>query len=47
MIMELGMEHYEFKLYTAYINDDPELILTYRNSHKISDSDKLIRVGDV
>ena len=23
------MEHYELKLYTVYINDDPELTLTY------------------
>ena len=29
MIMKLGMEHYELKLYTVYINDDPELILIY------------------
>ena len=30
MIMKLGMvEHYELKLYTVYINDDPELTLTY------------------
>ena len=29
MIMKLGMEHYELKLYTAYINDDPKLTLTY------------------
>ena len=31
MIMKLGMEHYELKLYTVYynINDDPELNLTY------------------
>ena len=29
MIMKLGMEHYELKLYTAYINGDPELTLTY------------------
>ena len=29
MIMKLGMEHYELKLYTFYINDYPELILTY------------------
>ena len=25
MIMKLGMEHYELKLYTVYINDDPDL----------------------
>ena len=29
MIMKLGMEHYKLKLYTFYINDDPELTLTY------------------
>ena len=29
MIMKLGMEHYELKLYKVYINDDPELIFTY------------------
>ena len=28
MIMKLGMEHYELKLYTVYINDDPDLTLT-------------------
>ena len=29
MIIRLGREHYELKLYTVYINDDPELTLTY------------------
>ena len=29
MIMKLGMEYYELKLYTVYRNDDPELTLTY------------------
>ena len=29
MIMKLGKEHYELKLYKVYINDDPELTLTY------------------
>ena len=29
MIMKLGMEHYVLKLYKVYINDDPELTLTY------------------
>ena len=24
MIMKLGMEHYVLKLYTVYINDDPD-----------------------
>ena len=29
MILKLGMVHYVLKLYKAYINDDPELTLTY------------------
>ena len=29
MIMKLGMEYNEPKLYTGHINDDPKLILTY------------------
>ena len=29
MIMKLGMEYYELKLYTVHINDDPGLTLTY------------------
>ena len=29
MIMKLGTEHYKLKLYTFYINDDPELTLTH------------------
>ena len=29
MILKLGMEHYVPKLYKVYINDDPELTLTY------------------
>ena len=29
MIIKHGMEHYELKLYSVYINDDPELTLTY------------------
>ena len=29
MILKLGMEHYELKLYKVYINDDTELTLTY------------------
>ena len=29
MIMKLGMEHYKLKLYLVYINEDPELTLTY------------------
>ena len=29
MIMKLVMEYYVLKLYKGYINDDPELTLTY------------------
>ena len=29
MIMKLGMEQYVLKLYKVYINDDPELTMTY------------------
>ena len=29
MIMKLGMEYYERKLYNVHINDDPGLTLTY------------------
>ena len=29
MMMKLGMVHYELKLYTVYIIDDPVLTLTY------------------
>ena len=29
MIMKLVMEHWVLKLYNIYINDDPELTLTY------------------
>ena len=29
MILKLGMEHYELKLYKVYINEDLELTLTY------------------
>ena len=29
MILKLGMEHYELKLYKVYINDDLEVTLTY------------------
>ena len=29
MIMELGMEQYELKICKVYINDDPELTLTF------------------
>ena len=42
MIMKLGMEHYELMLYTVYINDDPELILTYFTA--ISNLVKLVSV---
>ena len=29
MIMKLGMDYHELKLYTVHINDDPGLTLTY------------------
>ena len=29
MFMKLGMEQYALKLYKVYINDEPELTLTY------------------
>ena len=29
MIMKLGIEHYVLKLYKVYINDDPDLTMTY------------------
>ena len=29
MILKLGMKHWGLKLYKVYINDDPELTLTY------------------
>ena len=29
MILKLGMQHLGLKLYKVYINDDPELTLTY------------------
>ena len=29
MIIKLAMEQYVLKLYKVYINDDPELTLTY------------------
>ena len=29
MITKLSMEHYKLKFYLVYINDDPELTLTY------------------
>ena len=29
MILKLGMDHYDLKLYNVYINDDPELTSTY------------------
>ena len=42
MIMKLGMEHYELTLYTVYINDDPELTLTYFTA--ISNIAKLVSI---
>ena len=35
MIMKLGMEHYELKLYTVCINDFPEFTLTYLTTMSI------------
>ena len=32
MILKLGMQHQEFKLYKAYINDDPGLTMPYFTS---------------
>ena len=32
MILKLGMQHQELKLYKAYINDDPGLIMPYFTS---------------
>ena len=32
MILKLGMYHLGLKLYRVYINDDPELTLTYFTS---------------
>ena len=29
MILKFGTEHYVLKLYKVYINDDPEVTLTY------------------
>ena len=29
MILKLGMQHWVFKLYKVYINDDPGLTMTY------------------
>ena len=42
MIMKLGMANYVLKLYKVYINDDPELTLTY--STTISNLAKLVFV---
>ena len=35
MILILGMQHYVLKLYKVYINDDPELTLTYFTTVKL------------
>ena len=40
--MKLGMEQYVLKLYKIYINDDPELTLTYFTT--MSNSAKLVFV---
>ena len=45
MIMKLGMEHYVLKLYKVYINDDPELTLTYFKM--VANSGKLVFVHKV
>ena len=45
MIMKLGMEHYVLKLYKVYINDDPELTLTYFKT--VANSGKLVFVHKV
>ena len=42
MIVKLAMKHYVLKLYKAYINDDPELTLTY--STTMSNLAKLVYV---
>ena len=42
MIMKLGMEHYVLKLFESYMNDDPELTLSYFTTN--SNSEKLVFV---
>ena len=42
MIIKLGMEHYELKLYIVYIDDDPEMTLTYFTA--VSNLAKLVSV---
>ena len=36
MIMKLGMEHYVLKFYKIYINDDPELTMSYFKTSSLS-----------
>ena len=42
MIMKLGMEHYVLKRFESYMNDDPELTLSYFTT--MSNSAKLVFV---
>ena len=42
MILKLAMKHYVLRLYKFYINDDPELTLTY--STTMSNMEKLVYV---
>ena len=44
MIMKLGIEQYVLKLYKVYINDDPELTLTYFKTIYMSNFAKLVFV---
>ena len=36
MIMKLGMEHYVLKFFKIYINDDPELTMSYFKTSNLS-----------
>ena len=42
IVLKIGMEYYELKLYTVYIIDDPELTLTYFSA--MSDLPRLVFV---
>ena len=42
MIMKLGMEHYVLTLFESYMNDNPELTLSYFTTN--SNSEKLVFV---
>ena len=35
MILKLGMQHQGLKVYNVYINDDPQLTLTYFTARSI------------